>query len=837
MNLHILAGLIDNAALLLSICLVYDTLVLNRRSDLGSLNRATTGFILGVIGVAVMISTVPWYPGVVFDTRSILLSVSGLFFGLAPTLFAMVVTSAYRIFMGGSGVFMGVSVILASGSIGILWNLKKKKGLAGISLTELYVFGLVVHSAMLALMLLLPGPVISQTLRQIGPAVMIVYPAATALLGMLMASRHRNIRAEKALHENEQRFAYAMDATKDGLWDWDIATNEGYFSPGYYRMLGYEPAEFPMNEESWLELVHPDDRDGAFQKNRDCIENRIGSFETEFRMMTKTGEWKWILGRGTAVSRDGSGRALRMVGTHADITDRKNYEDKIRESESKYRTLFELESDALFLIDAEYGDILEVNETATRLYGYTKEELLNLRNVSLSAEPDQTRLATVDRFTSIPVRFHRKKDGTVFPVEITASHFSWKGRPVHIASIRDITERIRAVEERQSLEIQLFQSQKMEAIGQLAGGVAHDFNNILTVILGYADILISKTSRDNPMYPQLEQILSSTMRAAELTKGLLAFSRKQVLNMKPLDAGEIVMDMKKMLGRLIREDIEFRTEIGDALLVVNADKGQIGQVLINLVTNAVDAMPEGGRLSLGVSLTSIDENFIETHKFAAPGDYACLSISDSGCGMDEETCKKIFEPFFTTKETGKGTGLGLSIVYGIVKQHNGYVTVDSEPGAGTTFRVYLPLVASQSVTGWNNPLADLADVEGTETILLAEDDDIVREMNETAFKSAGYPVILAKDGEDAVRKFAENRDRIDLLVFDVVMPKKDGRKAFDEIRLLRPDIRALFMSGYARDVALKKGVPEDELFFIMKPFKPFDLLRNVREILDSSSRG
>lgn len=837
MDLHILVGLINNAALLLSICLVYDTLVLNRKSDRGSLDRATTGFLVGVIGIAVMISTVPWYPGIVFDTRSILLSVSGLFFGLVPTVIAMVMTSVYRIYMGGGGALMGVSVIIASGCIGILWHRKRKKELSEVSLPELYLFGIVVHLAMLALMLLLPGPVIVETLNRIGPPVIIIYPVATALLGMLMVSRHRRMRAENALHESEQRFAYAMDATRDGLWDWNIVTNEGYFSPGYYRMLGYDPEHFPMTKKSWLDLVHPDDRDGALRINHDCIENRVVSFETEFRMKTETGEWKWILGRGKAVSRDGAGRALRMVGTHLDITDRKNYEEKIRESESKYCKLFELESDALFLIDAECGDILEVNETATKLYGYTKEELLTMRNVNLSAEPDQTRLATVDMYTSIPVRFHRKKDGSVFPVEITASHFTWKGRPVHIASIRDITERTRAEEERKTLEIQLFQSQKMEAIGQLAGGVAHDFNNILTVILGYADILISKTPRDNPLYPSLEQILSSSIRAAELTKGLLAFSRKQVLSMKPLDAVEIVRDMKKMLDRLIREDIEFRTEIEDTLMVVNADKGQVGQVLINLVTNAVDSMPEGGRLLLGVSLKSIDENFIMIHKFGAPGDYACLSISDSGCGMDEETSKKIFEPFFTTKEMGKGTGLGLSIVYGIVKQHNGYITVDSEPGAGTTFRVYLPLVASQSVAGWNDSLADLADVEGNETILMAEDDDIVREMNETAFKSAGYTVILAKDGEDAVRKFAENRDRVDLLVFDVVMPKKDGRKAFDEIRLLRPDIRALFMSGYARDVALKKGVPEDELFFIMKPFKPFELLKNVREILDSPSRG
>mgnify|MGYP001161551211 CR=1 FL=1 len=833
MDLHILAGLVNNAALLLSICLVYDVLVLNRKAEWESLNRLATGFLVGVIGVAVMISTVPWYPGVVFDTRSILLSVSGLFIGLAPTVVAMALTSAYRIYLGGSGALMGVSVIIASGCIGVLWHAKRKNALSDISLSELYLFGIAVHLVMLVLMLLLPGPVIVKTLNQIGLPVIMIYPVATALLGMLMVSRHRRIRTEKALHESEQRFAYAMDATNDGLWDWNIGTNGGYFSPGYYRMLGYEPDEFPMNSTAWLDLVHPDDREGAFKKNSDCIENRAESFEVEFRMLTRDGQWRWVLGRGKAVSRDGAGRATRMVGTHVDITERRNYEDKIRESESKYRKLFELESDAVFLIDSENGAVIEVNEAATKLYGYSKEELLTMKNTQLSAEPDKTRLATADRLASVPVRFHRKKDGTVFSVEITASHFCWNGRPVHIASIRDTTERTQAEEERQALEIQLFQSQKMEAIGQLAGGVAHDFNNILTVICGYADILMAKTPRDSTLYAPLEQILSSTMRAAELTRGLLAFSRKQVLNSRPVDVGEIVCDIRKMLVRLIREDIEFTTDVGDTLLVVNADKGQIGQVLINLVTNAVDAMPEGGRLTLCVSPAYIGEKFIETYKFATPGDYACISISDSGCGMDEETRKKIFEPFFTTKETGKGTGLGLAIVYGIVKQHNGFIIVESERGAGTTFLIYLPLVAAQTVVSSQEEFEDRASFQGNETILLAEDDAVVRELNEVALKSAGYTVIAAVDGEDAVRRFAENPERADLLVFDVVMPKKDGMKAFEEIRKLRPGVKVLFMSGYARDIALRKGVPEDGHYFLMKPFKPLEFLRSVREILDN----
>ena len=831
MEIQILVGLIYNTALLLSMCLVYDALVLNRKEDRSCLKKVLTGVLLGAIGIAVMGTHWQWYSGVIFDTRSILLCTSGLFFGTAPTVIAMIMTGAYRLYLGGNGVMMGISVILASGIIGILWR-KKRASLADISLLELYLFGIVVSLVMLSLMLLLPGPMIADTMLRIGPAVMIIYPIGTALLGTLMSSRHRHIRAEESLRESEERFTFAMEATRDGLWDWDIASNKGYFSPGYYRMLGYQPSDFAMTSRSWIDLVHPEDRERTLKVNNDCIENTTEFFDVEFRMLSKKGEWVWVLGRGKAVRRAADGRAIRMVGTHVDITERKVSEEKVKESERRYRTLFELESDATFLIDNESGDILEVNETASILYGYSREELTGLRNVALSAEPEQTRQAGYDRLTAIPIRWHRKKDGTVFPVEIAARHISWQGRSVHIASIRDISERIRSEEERKALETQLFQSQKIEAVGQLAGGIAHDFNNILTVIFGYAAILLKKIEQSHPLRPLLEQIVSSATRAADLTKGLLAFSRKQILDSRPVGMDEVVLDIQKMLGRIIREDIDFRTMVPDVILTVHADKGQMGQVLINLVTNAVDAMPDGGELTIRVQPYTMDTHFIEKHGFGKPGEYACVSVEDSGIGMDEKTREKIFEPFFTTKEPGKGTGLGLSIVYGIVRQHNGFITVEAEKELGTTFRVYLPLVGPQVCEAISEEPPDYTLVCGRETILLAEDDEIVREMNKIALSEAGYRVITARDGEDARLKFIENRDAIDLLVFDVVMPKKDGKTAYEEIKRLHPGMKALFMSGYTRDIIVRKGIPDDDFFFISKPFKPYELLQKAREILD-----
>jgi two-component system cell cycle sensor histidine kinase/response regulator CckA len=832
MDSRILSGLFNNSALLLSMCLLYDTLALSRKTGRLFASDAFSGFILGAIGVAVMVNPWQWYQGIIFDTRSILLCVSGLFFGAVPTIIAMCMTSLYRLYLGGSGALMGVSVILASGTIGIIWGHRSRRGLADLSLSDLYGFGVVVHLVMLTLMALLPGPVIMESVVKIGIPVMVIYPVATALLGKLMVSRQRHLRSEEALRKSEERFTYAMDATNDGLWDWDIVSDSAYLSPGYYRMLGYRLDELPTSSESLLNLVHPDDRSRVRGACIDCIENRADSFEVEFRMRENKGGWLWILGRGKAVSREGNGKALRMVGTHLDITERKMAEERLREGERMYRQLFELESDAIFIVNAETGEILEVNQTAATLYGYAREELLHMRNVDLSAEPAETSRATADKLSLVPIRMHKKRDGTVFPVEITASHFFWKGKDVHLAAIRDISERIRAEEERKGLMAELSQSQKMEAVGRLAGGIAHDFNNILTVIFGYAHIILSKIETSSLLHHPMEQIMFSATRAADLTHGLLAFSRKQILTTIPLDLGEVVRDTENMLRRLVREDIDFRVTGTDRKLIVIADRGQIGQVLINLVANAVDAMSDGGVLSIEVGAFAMDDTFVKSRGYGRPGSYASIAVTDSGCGMDAETEKKVFEPFFTTKEVGKGTGLGLSIVYGIVKQHDGFISVESGKNAGTKFQIFFPLEKSDTLVNVSTKPQTFLPASGKETILLAEDDKNVRSMNAMAYEDAGYRVVEAVDGADAVAKFLECIETIELLVFDVIMPKIDGKTAYEEIRKIRPDIKVLFMSGYTKDIVITKGVLEEEVFFIAKPFKPDQLLKLTRDILD-----
>jgi len=369
----------------------------------------------------------------------------------------------------------------------------------------------------------------------------------------------------------------------------------------------------------------------------------------------------------------------------------------------------------------------------------------------------------------------------------------------------------------------------MEAIGTLVGGIAHDFNNMMNIIIGYGGLMQMHMKPDDPQMEQLKEILAAGDRAAQLTKGLLAFSRKQVLEIRTVNLNEIVEGFKKMLRRIIGEDIDLKIMLSEEALIIKADIVQIEQVLMNLAANARDAMPKGGALTIETRSVKIDGEFINANGYGEPGMYALITVSDTGTGMDEKTRERIFEPYFTTKEMGRGTGLGLAIVYGIVKQHNGYINCYSEPGKGTTFRIYIPLVEAEAEKLEKREVT--APVGGRETILVAEDDAGVRGFIKEALEGYGYTVIEAVDGEDAVKRFKENKERIQLLLFDLIMPKKNGRDAYEDIKGIRPNIRAIFISGYAKDIIQRFGI-EEGIEFITKPVLPTDLLRKVREKLD-----
>jgi len=524
-----------------------------------------------------------------------------------------------------------------------------------------------------------------------------------------------------------------------------------------------------------------------------------------------------------------------FIAVFDNITERKKAEEGLMKSEKRYRHLIESVTDYIYTVKLEDGKPVETihGPGCMAVTGYTAEEYQAEPSLWLRMIYEEDRdmaLKNVNRVLSgeaVPYFEHRiiHKDGSIRWVKDTlVLRYDEHGRLVgYDGLISDITEF-------KKLEAQLRQSQKMEAIGQLAGGIAHDFNNILTAIIGYANLLQMKIKEDDQARHNVDQILTSADRAARLTQSLLAFSRKRIISPQPVNLNEIITRVEKLLFRVIGEDVELKTILSEKDLIIRADSGQIEQVLMNLANNARDAMPSGGSLTIETGLVKLDTEYIKTHGYGEIGECALISVTDTGEGMDEETREKIFEPFFTTKEFGKGTGLGLSIVYGIIKQHDGYINCYSEPHKGTTFKIYLPVTAA--VVEEKKVTEIILSTGGDETILLAEDDEDVRSLTKTVLEEFGYKVIEAADGEEAIRGFIDNKDKIQLLIFDVVMPRIGGKKAYEKIRKMKPDMKVIFTSGYTADFVQKKDIIEKGWGFITKPVSSTELLKKVREVLD-----
>ncbi|MBJ6727779.1 hybrid sensor histidine kinase/response regulator [Geomesophilobacter sediminis] len=525
---------------------------------------------------------------------------------------------------------------------------------------------------------------------------------------------------------------------------------------------------------------------------------------------------------------DEGGEPRYLLRISEDITEGKRAEEELFKLSSAIH-----QSPVSIMITDVGGCIEFVNPKFTEVTGYLADEALgqNPRLVkSGKTSPEEYRNLWLT-ITSGNVwhgeLYNKKKNGQLYWEHVTIAPVkNREGVITHFIAIKeDITEK-------KTLEEQLRQAQKMEAIGQLAGGVAHDFNNMLMVIFGYANIMQMKMAEDDPLRANMDKLLAAAERAAGLTRSLLAFSRREPIDPRPLNFNDVVRKVEKLLTRIIGEDIAVRTEFGEEPLRVNADSGQIEQVLINLATNARDAMPQGGTLSIATEAVALDAEQLALRGAEGAGRYALISVTDTGTGMEQGVAERIFEPFFTTKETGKGTGLGLSIVYGIIQQHSGFITVNSEPGQGTTFRIYLPILPEPQWDG-RVPVQPPRPRAGTETVLLAEDNAEIRHLARQVLTDFGYSVIEAVDGVEAVRIFREQGDKIALLVLDLVMPHMGGKEALREIQQLGGRVPAVFISGYPKDLVQKGGgMPEGSFDLLMKPISPQALLLKVREVLD-----
>jgi hypothetical protein len=530
--------------------------------------------------------------------------------------------------------------------------------------------------------------------------------------------------------------------------------------------------------------------------------------------------------------------AQRLLQQHAQALEAKVEERtrELRESREQYRLLFDSNPHPMWVYDDDTLAFLAANDAAVHHYGYSLDEFLamTLRDIH---PPDEVPILDefgarrrekrdLSAFHSTRVWKHRKKDGSLIDVEIAGSPIEFRGRRARLTLATDVTEKRR-------LEAQLLQSQKMESVGRLAGGVAHDFNNLLGVITGYGDLLQRDIGPGHPAFARVDEIRKAADRAAALTRQLLAFSRKQVLEPKVLDLNAVVSDIEKMLRRLIGEDVQLITVFGEDLGRVKADPGQMAQVIVNMAVNARDAMPEGGKLIIETGNVNLDETYARSRPDARAGPHVMLGISDTGHGMSADTLSHMFEPFFTTKEQGKGTGLGLATVYGIVRQSGGHVMVYSEPGRGTTFKVYLPRFGEEEEDALAAPVAIEPSPPGTETILLVEDEASLRVMIREILESAGYKVLEGPTPEEALAAASAHAGIIHLVLTDVVLPRMSGRQLAEALRSSRPEARVLFISGYTDDAISHHGILEPGVHFLQKPFTTDALVRKVREVLDA----
>lgn len=637
--------------------------------------------------------------------------------------------------------------------------------------------------------------------------------------------------AEEALRNSEERYRALVETLSDWIWEVDAEGRYVYASPRVREVLGYSPGE--LLGRTPFDIMHESEARRIRDVFGEIVRDRRPFFNLENTCLAKDGRTVIMETSGVPVL-DSEGRWVGFRGVDRDITDRKTAEVALREREEELRAIIQTAQDGFWMTDLE-GRLLQVNDAYCRMSGYSANELLTMRIADLEAAESEAetrdhirrvQLSRYDRFESR----HRRKDGSDYDIEVSV-HYRPENEGRIVVFLRDITDQRHSQTERLRLEEQLRQSQKLEAIGLLAGGVAHDFNNLLQVMMGYVQLAAGDLGKGHPLRQELREVVRAGERARDLVNQLLTFSRRQIMRPAALDLNAVISGFLKMLHRVIGEHIQLEFRPGGGIGPIFADQGMIEQVLMNLCVNARDAMGSGGTLTIETRAAAIDKETMESGGFPKPGMYAELSISDTGCGMDTETLSRVFDPFFTTKEQGKGTGLGLSTVYGIVGQHSGTIQVRSEPGRGSTFSVYLPIVESP-VEGTSEE-SSLASPGGTETILLAEDDEGVRKLASRILSEAGYTVLWAANGAEAIKRFNEHRDTVRLLLLDVVMPVMGGREAFERIRHSAPDIPVLFASGYAEDALHADFTLPEGMELMRKPYLPEELLTKVRCALDA----
>ncbi len=951
MTFEAFLALIHNALVLLALGLLFPRLA-GWLFHGSTWRRMVAGVAVGGIGLSVMSLHWTAAPGVVFDTRSVLLSLSGLFFGLAPTLVAAAMMAAMRVAMGGAGAVMGVSVIVVTAAMGLGWRGRSGTPLHRLGWAHLYLFGVAVHLVMILLMGTLPGALLWPTLKVVAVPVLAIYPLGTVLLGRLLVTEREEMELARSVAESERKYRLYIDSAPTGVFVADprgryVEVNDaGCRMTGYSReeILGMSVTDFSPPDDVSLGSTHfatvqatgkstgvlsflrKDGSVGWWSVEAVALgDGRFIGFSTdvsqlkrleleaaasegklnEAQQLARIGSWECDLATGSVLAspeayriyggeeglltldmikrfplpeyrsrldetlkaliagespydvefriRRGSDGEVRdihslatydpvkrvIAGTIQDITRRKQAERAIRESDERFRAVFEHAAVGIGIVGLD-GRWIRANERLCSLLGYTAGELQD-RTFENTTHPEdldedlrlgEECLAGRRSFFTMEKRYVHKQGHEVW-VELTVSLIrSAGGEPAYFISVvQDIRGRKRLEQERDRVEAELRQAQKMEAVGRLAGGVAHDFNNMLNVILGYAEVVLEDMDPGDPHRSSLDGIRSAAERSAQLTGQLLAFSRKQIVAPGVLDLNEAVAGQKTLLDRLIGENVEITFTPGGDLWPVRIDPSQLDQILANLAVNARDAIGGVGRVLIRTANLSLAEGTTRQGDPIPAGDYVLLEFADTGKGIASEHLDKIFEPFFTTKPVEQGTGLGLATVYGVVTQHGGHIDVSSEPGRGSDFRIYLP-----RYTGDRRKIGPAPAPRprgGGETILLVEDEPQLLDLAARMLEKGGYTVLKGEVPSRALEIAAGFPGDIHLVVSDVIMPQMNGKELADRIRALRPDLRVLFMSGYTDDAIADHGVLAEGVHFLNKPFTLAEVQTAVRAALDA----
>jgi len=639
-------------------------------------------------------------------------------------------------------------------------------------------------------------------------------------------------KAEQALRDSEERFKRLVESTTDYIYSVKVENGKPvstYHGPACATVTGYTSEDYRNDPNLWYRMVYDEDKPLVVKMVSDIVSG-VEVHPLEHRIVHKNGSIRWV--RNTPVPQyDKNGNLIAYDGLISDITDRKLAEQKLAESEALYRELFELESDAIFLVDNTTGNIIEANSAAVSLYGYTHDELVKLKITDLSTEPEDYRKTIQNapkdsnKVVQLPIAHHRKKNGERFPVEITARFFTLKGKTVHIEAIRDITERTRLQEE-------LLQSQKMQSIGTLAGGIAHDFNNILGIILGHTKLIEDRQIDENVFRKSISAIQQSVQRGASLVKQILTYARKTETTFELIDLQTLLGELVAMLKQTFPKMITFAESYETDLPKIPGDKTQLNQAFLNLCVNARDAMPKGGTISIRANKIPLEQMRASFSK-ADKDLYVCVSVTDTGEGMDESILQRIFDPFFTTKPFGQGIGMGLPVVFGIVQAHGGFLDVESKIGEGSTFKLFFPAAEIQiEQTKIHTDAEIVPDLSGKETVLIVEDEEFLIDILKHMFETNGYKIYIARNGLDAIEIYRQHQNQIDIVFTDLGLPGICGLEELRRLKEINPSVKVIFASGLIEPNIKSELLKAGAKGFVQKPYEITSVLRTVRDVLD-----